>query len=159
METIEIAPGLSVLYGPAPGEPEHAAIAAAYRDFYVGVYRAVVTKGADRAWREAVADSDRGIETKARLARTIPQDAVEGFSPGDRGSVRLTRLAVESVYQGKGAALAVCVDRRGVRPGPTAGKRAPASRALVALAKGQDGRWRVSTFRPHPNEQAKECLR
>ncbi|GAA5043566.1 hypothetical protein GCM10023259_014280 [Thermocatellispora tengchongensis] len=166
-ETIAIGRAAKVLVEwPAALDPAQTEMIETYRDFYVDKWRAVVTRGRDQGYLEAME-----LEAAQGSAAWVKEFLDQRRSV--RGTAKLYAMAVTSVTGETAAQVNVCVDESGLRltdartgdvlPAQPAWTRPPRSTYLqgAVVHRGDDGVWRIKALRyaVHPDERAKGCQR
>ncbi|MCG5218304.1 hypothetical protein [Streptosporangium sp. KLBMP 9127] len=165
-ETLSVGRAMKVVFErPAGLDEEQTKMVDAYRDFYVGSWKAVATRGRDEGYLSGV-EPDYTLEMR-KWAREFVRDR-----RSVRGTARLYSADVIAVT-GTGAQVDVCVDESGLRmtdattgqevPDQPAWTRPPRSTYLqsAALHRGDDGAWRIRKlmYATLPEERAKGCKR
>lgn len=164
-QTVSVGDDLTVkVEWPAPDDPDHAAMLAAYRDAYIGWMRAVVTRGRQLDYKY-VMDPMLALDLHAWVGEWLED------KESLRGTSRLYNMHVKYV-QGQGAEIGVCVDESGLDvidadtgralPKQPAHYRYP--RAVYyhtgGMFRRDDGTWgmRILFITRQPGERAKGCL-
>ena len=163
VETVQVAPGVRVVVEwPAAPDQDTTEMINVLRDYFAGVFKAVVSEGRDTAYLDTVADD------ASRDAFSWVQAFLDERR-SVRGTVRLYALNVSSVA-GPGAQLDACVDQSRMRlvysatgkavPRQPGWTRKPFLQA-AGIGRGDDGIWRIKLFRHAelPSDRAKGCVR
>ncbi|MFF0307442.1 hypothetical protein ACFYSC_08435 [Streptosporangium sp. NPDC004379] len=162
-ETIVISPGVRVVVEwPAVSDPDTTGMINAFRDYRAGSYSAVVTRGADTAYLNAMRDEGawQGREWVGRFIE---------HRTSLRGVSRIYAMNVAAV-DGRGATFKACVDETGMRlldagTGTAVRKQPSWTRKpflqTAGMRRGDDGVWRIVLlqYEDLPSEPAKGCLR
>lgn len=163
VETVRVEPGVRVVIEwPATADPDTIGMINAFRDYFTGSFRAVVTGGRDTAYLETVQDT-AGRDAYSWVREFLDQRRAV------RGTARLYALNVASVT-GPGAQLDVCVDESGMRLVDSGTGKAVRDQPdwtrkpflqVAGVRRGDDGVWRIKLLRHAelPSEAVKGCLR
>lgn len=163
VETVEIEPGVRVVVEwPRAADRATGKMIEAFRDYFVGSFKAVVTKGRDTAYLEEV-EGDASRDAYSWVREFLDERR------SVRGTARLYALNVSSVT-GPGAQLDVCVDESEMRlldseTGKAIRRQPDWTREpflqVAGLHRGDDGAWRIRVlhYDELPSERAKGCLR